>query len=347
MLPGTYRACLYGPLPSGHVDESCFEWIDIPMEPLEEGEYLAKTECLTMTPANRKHWHEDLIVSSSSIAKIIESKNPDFPVGKYLYSFAGWTEYVHSGYKPRREVVTVPVPPKSVDPAPGLPVSILTHMLGASGMTAYFGLYDVGEPRPGETIVVAGASGNIGMLVCQMAKMSGLEVIGIAGGEMKCNWLMDNLGIDAVIDYKSDDVEKRMAELCPDGMDIFFDNVGGEVLNAAMANMAKGCRVVVCGETSQMELEGATLKKDVPSTLSQEGPSNYFNLVYAEAEMRGLYVMKYASQFPQVMKWLAGKYASGEFIYKEDRAFEGLENAPKMMMRMMAGENFGSSVLQL
>ncbi len=194
---------------------------------------------------------------------------------------------------------------------------------------------------------MAGASGNIGMLVCQMAKMSGLEVIGIAGGEMKCNWLMDNLDIDAVIDYKSDDDEKRMAELCPDGMDIFFDNVGGEVLNAAMANMAKGCRVVVCGETSQMELEGAKLKKDVPSTLSQEGPSNYFNLVYAEAEMRGLYVMKYASQFPQVMKWLAGKYTLGEFIYKEDRAFEGLENVPKMMMRMMAGENFGSSVFQL
>ena len=299
----SYGAWIFGPRPSGRADESSFSWVEFPMPELQDGEFLAKTECLTMTPANRKHWYEGRIVGSASVARIVESKHPDYRVDQYVYSLkGGWSEYVWSGYNPDsdKKALFGQLDYDIVEPLENLPVSTLTHVLGASGMTAYFGLYEVGEPRPGETIVVAGAAGTIGSLLCQLAKLSGLRVIGIAGGDKKCNWLMDDIGIDGVIDYKSEDVGQRMAELCPGGMDIFFDNVGGDILNMALLNMAVGCRVVICGETSQMELEGAKMVKDTPSGLAQQGPSHYFNLVYSQAEMRGLYVLKYAAQFPRV-----------------------------------------------
>ncbi len=343
------RQWLCGPRPTARVDESNFIFSETPVPEIKEGEFLARAVCFALSPATRKHWVPDNPVFGGTLSRVIESKNPDFPVGDYVTGVSGWTEYMVSSQRRAGLGGSVKlaniIPMKKVEPLEGLPIQTRLHILGYSGMTAYFGLFEHGRPRVGDTLVVSGAAGTVGSLVCQLGKLSGCRVIGIAGSDEKCKWLTDDLGIDATINYKTDKVAGKFAELCPGGMDIYFDNIGGEMLDDALLNMAVRGRIVVCGETSQVE-DGIQGKAGEASGVGQVGPKNYFNLVYFRGTMEGLYVFDHEDKIPEATNRLAKLYAEGKLKYKEDVTV-GFEKLPQTLIGMMRGENFGITVVNM
>jgi NADPH-dependent curcumin reductase CurA len=207
--------------------------------------------------------------------------------------------------------------------------------LGGTGLTAYFGLLRIGRPEPGDTVVVSGAAGAVGSVVGQIAKIMGCRTVGIAGGPEKCTWLVDEVGYDAAIDYKNDNVKSRLKATCPDGIDVFFDNVGGPVLNDALARIAPFARVVICGGISRYE----------QSTLPA-GPANYFNIVFRQAKMEGFLLTGYERDYPlarqRIMNWMA----SGQIVHKEDIQ-NGFEQIPQTLLRLFNGQNFGKQLLRM
>jgi NADPH-dependent curcumin reductase CurA len=202
------------------------------------------------------------------------------------------------------------------------------------GLTAYFGLLDIGRPQPGETVVVSGAAGAVGAVVGQIAKIKGCRAIGIAGGAEKCAYLRE-LGFDAAIDYKAAGVAAGLREHCPDGIHVYFDNVGGETLDAALARLSRGARVVICGAISQYNATGPIA-----------GPSNYLSLLVNRASMTGMVVMDYAGRFPQAIMEMAGWLAAGKLRSKE-HIVRGLEAFPQALNMLFAGENHGKLILEL
>ena len=215
------------------------------------------------------------------------------------------------------------------------PLTTYLGALGITGMTAYFGLLDVGALTAGETVVVSGAAGAVGSVAGQIAKIKGCRVIGIAGGEEKCRWLVEELGFDAAIDYKGEDVGEALRKHCPEGIDVYFDNVGGDILDAALARLARGARVVICGAISQYN------KMD-----SMRGPSNYMSLLVNRARMEGFVVIDYMGRAPEAVGEMAGWIAEGSLIARED-VVEGLENFPHALQKLFRGENVGKLVLQV
>jgi NADPH-dependent curcumin reductase CurA len=206
------------------------------------------------------------------------------------------------------------------------------------GMTAYFGLLDIGKPAAGETVVVSGAAGAVGGLVGQIAKLKECRVVGIAGGEEKCRHVVEELGFDAAIDYKSEDVEAALRGHCPDGIHVYFDNVGGEILEAALANLARGARVVICGAISQYN--------STDGVEGFKGPSNYMSLLVNHASMTGYVVTDYLDRYPEGLREMAEWLEHGKLVSREDIA-EGLENFPATLLRLYKGENTGKLVLKL
>jgi NADPH-dependent curcumin reductase CurA len=209
------------------------------------------------------------------------------------------------------------------------------NVLGMPGMTAYFGLMDVGQPQAGETLVVSGAAGAVGQTVGQLGRIKGLRVVGIAGGSAKCDWVVKELGFDACIDYKAGDVRKGLKEHCPDGVHIYFDNVGGEILDAALARLARGARIVICGAISQYN-----------ATSAVQGPKNYLSLLVNRARMQGMVVFDYADRYPQAIAELAGYLKDGRMTSRED-VVEGIEHFPEALLKLFSGENFGKLVLKV
>jgi NADPH-dependent curcumin reductase CurA len=214
-----------------------------------------------------------------------------------------------------------------------LPVHLGT--LGMPGMTAYFGLLDIGHPAAGETVVVSGAAGAVGGVVGQLAKLKSARAVGIAGGEEKCRYVVEELGFDAAIDYKAGDVMAALGEHCPRGIDVYFDNVGGEILDAALASLAREARVVICGAISQYN-----------ALDEMRGPANYLSLLVNHASMTGFVVSDYGQRYAQGLGEMAGWYAAGKLVSREDIA-EGLENFPGTLLRLFKGENTGKLVLKL
>ncbi len=208
-------------------------------------------------------------------------------------------------------------------------------MLGITGLTAYFGLLDLGKPRAGETVVVSGAAGATGSVAGQLAKIQGCRVIGIAGGGAKCAWLVDEARFDAAIDYKREDVATRLAALAPSGIHVYFDNVGGAILEAAIGNLAERARVVLCGGISAYNLA------EPPP-----GPRNLMNLVIRRARMEGFIVIDFAARFPEATRELAKWVAEGRIAHRVD-VQKGFENAPRAFQRLFRGENLGKQLLQL
>ncbi|RMF13423.1 MAG: NADP-dependent oxidoreductase, partial [Alphaproteobacteria bacterium] len=200
--------------------------------------------------------------------------------------------------------------------------------------TAYFGLMRIGRPEAGDTLVVSGAAGSTGATVAQLGRIMGCRVIGIAGGAEKCEWLMHEARIEAVIDYKSQDVMARLGELAPDGIDVFYDNVGGAILDAALAHIAHHGRIVVCGAISQY------------NTARPAGPSRYLNLILRRARMEGFIVTDFAAEFPKAQKRLAQWIREGEIVYRED-VQTGFENAPRTFLRLFSGANRGKQLLKV
>jgi NADPH-dependent curcumin reductase CurA len=218
---------------------------------------------------------------------------------------------------------------------PGIPPHLALGLFGLNGLTAYIGIAEVGKVNAGETVVVSGAAGATGSVAGQVAKIKGCHVIGTAGGRDKCDWLVNEAHFDAAIDYKNEDVGARLSELCPNGIDVLFDNVGGEVLNEVLARINVYARIVLCGSISKSD-----------AARPQPGPANYSNLVARRARMEGFTGLDFPARVPEALEALGRWHADGSLVHKEDIAY-GLENAPKALLRLFAGENFGKQLVKV
>ena len=306
---------------------------DVAMPVAGPGEMLLATRIIGFDPA-QKGWMENVadyvapmaigeVMRGSAITEVIASNDGRFAVGQMLAGSTGWREHlVHDGQG------LVPT-----DPA--MPPSAMLSLLGTTGMTAWCGLFKIGKPQPGDTVVVSGAAGATGSIVGQLARIAGCRTIGIAGGAEKCDWLVTEAGYDAAIDYKAGDIAAQLKALAPGGVDVVFDNVGGAILNAMLGNIATGARVVICGGISRYE-----------TGTMPAGPQNYFNLVFRRASMAGFIVIDWAAEFPALRRRLASFAAEGRLTYRED-VQHGFENAPATLQRLFSGANRGKQLLAL
>jgi NADPH-dependent curcumin reductase CurA len=264
------------------------------------------------------------VMRAGGVGEVLESRHPGFKKGDQVYGTVGIQEYATLDGKGLTKVDTRLAP---------LPVYLGT--LGLPGMTAYFGLLDVGKPQPGQTVVVSGAAGAVGMVVGQIAKIKGCRAVGIAGGREKCEYIVRELGFDAAIDYKSEDVKRTLRQHCPKGVDVYFDNVGGEILDIALTQLARNARIVICGAISQYN-----------STTGVQGPANYMSLLVNRASMTGMLVFDYADRYGEAAREMAGWIAAGKLKTRED-IVKGLETFPETLLKLFRGENLGKLVLQV
>ncbi len=328
----TNRQWLLGKRPVGMVKESDFELHSAPIPKPDDGQVLVRTRWLAFEPAMRG-WMEDRpsyippvgigeVMRGMTVAEVVESKLDGYAPGDRVTGMTGWQEWA-VGDRGLRKL------PEGTDPTLALSV------LGLTGITAYFGLLDVGQLKQGDVVVVSGAAGATGSVAGQIAKLKGCRVVGIAGGAEKCAWLTDKGHFDAAIDYKSEDVGARLSALCPNGVDVFFDNVGGQILDEVLARIARGARIVICGSISRYNLE------EPPP-----GPSNYFNLTIQRGRMEGFVVMdffhRYAEAAADLQKWVE----DGSIAWEVD-VQKGFENAPQTLRRLYTGANFGKQLLEL
>jgi hypothetical protein len=301
---------------------------------LHEGELLIKVMFISLDPAMRGWMKEGRsyippvaigeVMRALAVGQVVASRNPLFAAGKHVSGSFGVQEYFISDGKGLMEV----------DPRVA-PLPTFLGALGMTGMTAYFGLLETGRPQPGDTVVVSAAAGAVGALVGQIAKIKGCRTVGIAGGADKCRYLVADLGFDAAIDYKSEDVIEALRKSCPAGINIYFDNVGGEILDAALAQLARGARIVICGAVSQYNNTGPV-----------QGPSNYMSLLVHRATMTGMMVFDYADRYAAAALEIAGWMAAGKLKSRED-VVEGLETFPDTFLKLFTGENRGKLILKV
>jgi NADPH-dependent curcumin reductase CurA len=301
---------------------------------LNEGELLIRVLLISLDPAMRG-WmgqHRSYappvgigeVMRALAIGEVVASRNPHFAVGKHVSGSFGVQEYFVSEGRGLTEV----------DPRVA-PLPTFLNVLGMTGMTAYFGLLESGQPKAGDTVVVSAAAGAVGAVVGQIAKIKGCRVVGIAGGPDKCRYLVADLGLDAAIDYKSEDVTVALRKSCPQGIDIYFDNVGGDILEAALANLARGARIVICGAISQYNNTGPV-----------QGPRNYLSLLVHRATMKGMLVVDYADRYAQAAQEMAGWMAAGKLKSRE-HIVAGLETFPYTFLKLFKGENLGKLILKV
>ena len=303
------------------------------------GGVLVKTHFLSLDPAMRGWMNEgksyippvaiDAVMRASGVGQVIASNNPAFAVGDHVSGGLDVQAYCQiPGDQIKRSGLV------KIDRRLGSPTQWL-NVLGMPGMTGYFGLMDVGQPKPGETVVVSGAAGAVGQTVGQLAKIKGCRVVGIAGGKAKCDWVVNELGFDACIDYKAGDVKAGLKEHCPKGVDIYFDNVGGEILDAVLTRIGRGARIIICGAISQYN-----------NTTPVKGPANYLSLLVNRARMEGIVVFDYADRYHLAVAEMAAYLLDGRMKSKED-VVSGLEAFPQTLLKLFNGENFGKLVLKV
>lgn len=330
------RQWLLASRPVGMISESNFEYRESAIPSPGEGEVLVRNLYLSFDPAQRG-WAEDRAsyippvqigepMRAGAVGQIVASNHPDFEIGTFVQGTFGWQDY--AAVRPGGPMPLLPVPT-------GVPLTLPLGALGITGLTAYFGLLDLGKPQEGETVVVSGAAGATGSVAGQIAKLRGCRVIGIAGGPEKCAWLTEQAGFDAAVDYKSEKLEARLRELCPKGVDVFFDNVGGETLETVLGLIAQNARIVMCGGIS-----GYNEEKPPP------GPRNLMNLIITRSRMEGFIVIDYLDRFAEAIAELAGWVMGGQIVYQED-VQEGFENIPKTLQRLYLGQNFGKQLLKI
>jgi NADPH-dependent curcumin reductase CurA len=300
-----------------------------------DGEFTVAVSHLSLDPAMRG-WMNDVrsyippvelgaVMRAAGLGRVTASEHPGFAVGDHVTGAFGVQEHARSD---GGGVV-------KVDPAlAALPTYLGT--LGLTGMTAYFGLLEVGRPQEGDTVVVSGAAGAVGSVAGQIAKLKGCRVIGVAGGEEKCRWLVDELGFDGAIDYKAENVRAALKQHAPKGVDVYFDNVGGDILDAVLTRLARGARVVICGAISQYNATG-----------SVQGPKNYLSLLVSRASMTGMVVFDYADRFAGAAAEMAGWLQDGRLTTREDVMQGGIDAFPDALLKLFAGENVGKLVLQV
>jgi NADPH-dependent curcumin reductase CurA len=336
MTERTNRRWLLAERPTGMIEARHFRWAEEGVPNLEsDGEILVRNLCLSMDPTQRGWLARDTylpavaigeVVRSGAVGRVEESRSAEFAVGDLVQGVFGWQDYARVPTSGMGAPTKVP---------PGLPIPLAMSVLGMTGLTAYFGLLDVGRPKAGETVVVSGAAGATGSVVGQIARVKGCRAIGIAGGKDKCDWLVTEAHFDAAIDYKSENVGLRLRELCPQGVDVYFDNVGGELLDIVLAQLAMRARVVICGAIATYN-----------DSELRPGPKHYMNLVIKRARMEGFLVFDYAKRMPEAVMELWGWVQAGEIINQVDMA-EGLENAPATLRRLFVGENIGKQLLKI
>ena len=322
--------------PFGMVGEHNFSFQEEEVRDIGEGEFLIKNLYLSFDPAQRG-WMEDResyvppvgigeVMRAGSVGQVIESNNPNFKVGDKVQGTFGWQEYAISDGKGILNATIIPE---------GSSLTAPLSVFGITGLTAYFGLLDVGQIKEGETVLVSGAAGSTGSIAAQIAKLKGCRVIGVAGGTEKCRWLTEVAKIDAAIDYKAANLAEVIPELIPEGIDVIFDNVGGEFLDTALLNINQSARIAVCGAISGYNNE-------TPSP----GPSNYTSLIIQRARMEGFIVLDYMSKFPEAIGELMQWVQEGKIVYQEDIQ-EGIENAPDTLLRLYTGKNQGKQLLKI
>lgn len=335
-MPEINRQWLLKRRPQGMVSAEDFEYREAPRPEPGPGEVLVRVLYLSFDPAMRG-WMDDAPsylppvalgepMRATGVGEVLVSRDPAIAEGSLVQGMFGWQEYAVAG---PQSVFPPQVLPEGTPPT--WPLSIF----GGTSLTAYFGLLDVGRPSAGETVVVSGAAGATGCIVAQIARLKGCRVIGIAGGAEKCTWLRDSCRLDAVIDYRSENVPEALGRHCPRGIDVFFDNVGGNILEAGIEHIAERGRIVLCGQI-------AGYNADTP----QPGPRNMMHLVTRRVRMEGFIMLDYVDRIPEAVAALTDWVMAGELQWRED-VQQGFENIPATFLRLFDGRNQGKQLLQL
>jgi NADPH:quinone reductase len=311
-----------------------FKLVETPIPELKDGEILVRAMYLSVDPYMRGRIsgmrsyaapvEVGQVMVGGGVAKVVESKNPEFKPGDAVDIYMGWQEYAISNGRGVRKL------------DPSVPVSTAEGVLGMTGLTAYFGLLDVCHPKAGETVVVSGAAGAVGSVVGQIAKIKGCRTVGIAGGDDKVAWILKDCGYDAAFNYKTTgDYSAKLKELCPNGIDVYFDNVGGQITDAVFGLLNVGARISICGQISQYN-----------NSKPEMGPRLLSMLIVARAKVQGFLVSDYATQFGPALTEMAGWVREGKIKYRED-IVEGFENLPQAFIGLFHGENIGKRLVHV
>ena len=334
-MPETNRQITLAARPAGLPKESDFKLVNSPIPAPRTGEFLVRLLYVSVDPYMRGRMNDvksyatpvgiGEVMGAGGVGVVMVSQHPQFKPDDIVNGFFGWQEYAVSDGNGVRKV----------DPNLA-PVSTSLDVLGVSGLTAYFGLLEIGQPRPGETVVVSGAAGAVGSIVGQIAKLQGCRVVGIAGTDEKVDWITRELGFDAAFNYKTTpDLNVRLAELCPKGVDVYFDNVGGPITDAVFKSINVRARIVVCGQISQYNT-------DKPPT----GPRLLGHLIVKQAKAEGFLVFQYSSRYGEGLKPLTEWLRAGKLKYRE-QVIDGIENAPRAFIGMLQGENIGKQLVRV
>ena len=334
-MSDTNRQIRLAARPQGECKPTDWEHVDAPLREPGEGEFAGRTKLVSLDPAMRG-WLNDArsyvppvgigeVMRAGSIVEVTASNHPKYAVGDHVVGIFGVQSHVVSDGKGALKV-----------DASAAPLPTYLGALGMPGMTAYFGLLDVGALQEGETVLVSGAAGAVGSLVGQIAKLKGARVVGLAGGPEKCTLLTDELGFDAAIDYRSDDLRAALRAATPDRIDVYFDNVGGDILDLALTRLNMEARVVICGAISQYNNESHV-----------QGPSNYLSLLVSRARMEGFVVFDYAKRYKEAAAEIAGWIAAGKVTTKEHVVRGGIDDFPETLQMLFRGENVGKLVLEV
>lgn len=321
--------------PVGDIDDETLVLRSAAVPELAEGESLVQNLYLSLDPTNRV-WMSDMdqylppvalgaVMRGITIGRVVASRDPRLAVGDAVQGMGGWQDYwvarAGEASKLRDDGKT--------------PLTLYMGLLGMVGCTAYFGMLEIGDPQPGETVVVSAAAGAVGSIAVQLAKLRGARVIGIAGSDEKCAWLVGELGIDAAINYRTEKVHARLRELAPQGVNVYFDNTGGAILDAVLANLALNARIPLCGLISTYTATGRGA-----------GPANYGAILVKRAMVKGFIILDYAARFGEAIAALAKWYAEGRLKYRVD-VVDGLERAPRALGKLFDGSNQGKLVVRI
>ena len=347
MKSGINRQFRLASRPVGDIKESDFEYREEPIPSPKEGEILVRTIYLSLDPTNRI-WMSDMkqympaveigeVMRGVVVGVVEESKNQDFKQGDLVSGMLGWQDYAIAQGNSGFSLTRLP------DPLP-CPLTAFLGPLGATGCTAYFGLLDIGQPKEGETVVVSAAAGAVGSIVGQIAKIKGCRVVGITGSDEKCRWLVDELGFDSAINYKTADLESALGkqdataflpQACPDGIDVYFDNVGGSILDAVLTNINLHARIPLCGLISTYN-----------ATEPVPGPYNYSQILMKRARVQGFIILDYLPRWSEAISDLGQWLNQGKIKYALE-VVEGLENAPKAILKLFDGNKKGKLVVKV
>jgi NADPH-dependent curcumin reductase CurA len=332
----TNRRILLAERPVEMFTESCFEVVEAAVPEPDEGEAVVHVEYLSLDPTMRG-WARDEpsylppvqlgeVMRGGAAGRVVASNNPAYPVGASVMGLLGWQEYAVVGGNTGMLANVLP---------DGVELLDALSLYGSTGVTAYFGVIDIGQAKAGETLLVSGAAGGVGSIAGQIGKIIGCRVVGIAGGKEKCRWVVDELGFDDCIDYKAGNIGKALAEACPEGIDVYFDNVGGDILDAALEHMKDFGRIVACGMIS-----GYNAAERPP------GPRNIFRIVTKRLRMQGFIVIDFLPRFPEAALQL-GVWAAEGKIHNRVHVVDGFLSAPAAINMLFTGENTGKLVVKV